>query len=178
MSGPYFGATTCYMAQAGGRGVAYEFWRRVEAERASRGWTKSELAQRTGVPISTLNRLRDSARAPYARTVNTVAKALGIDQVDAAKLAGIVPGEDEAVTEPVNDAVSNLDDLDDIDFEIEMIRGSDLPRSQKEAMIREAMRLRDRQRQERKAIEERQVAERRSQVETWIDLAGGTQPAT
>lgn len=175
MSGPYSPATTCYMAQDGGRGVAYEFWRRVEAERASRGWTKSELALRTGIPISTLNRLRDSSRAPYARTVNTLAKVLDIGQGEAFNLAGIVP--DQGALEAAQPADPTADDLDDIDFEIEMIRRSDLPRSQKEAMIREAMRLRDRQRDERKAIEERQLTERRSQVETWIELAGGTQPA-
>lgn len=173
MSGPYFPATTCSMAQAVGRGVAYEFWRRVEAERADRGWSKTELAQRTAIPISTLNRLQDSTRAPYARTVNKLADMLGIDREDAHRLAGIVPGEDEIPTERAD--VTQVD-LDDLDSEIEMIRQSALSRSQKEAMIREAMRLRDRQREERRAWEERQVVERRNTVGTWIELAGGTQP--
>lgn len=165
------------MALADGRGVAYEFWRRVEAERADRGWTKSELADRTGIPISTLNRLRDSTRAPYARTVNTLADTLGIKRDEAARLAGIVPGDDEPPNQRA-DAVPNLDDdLEDLDFEVEMIRGSDLPPRQKEAMIREAMRFRDQLLAERKEMEKRQRTRLRSQVETWIELAGGASPA-
>jgi hypothetical protein len=84
--------------------VAYALWARVEQERASKGWSKTELAdeatrkagsgQRIHRP--TIDNLRTSTRAPQPRIVNALADALGIDRTEAHQLAGIgAPAPDE-----------------------------------------------------------------------------------
>lgn len=54
------------------------------------GMTKTELRKRTGVARSTIDSWATQATPPQARTVNKVADALGIDRVEALRLAGIL----------------------------------------------------------------------------------------
>lgn len=73
------------------RGVAYDFWVRVQTEQARRGWNDSELHARSGIPRTTVDRLKKGKRAPQPNTVNSLAKALGIDLDEAHQLSGLVP---------------------------------------------------------------------------------------
>lgn len=164
MSRDVTGATTCYMAQQP-RGVAYDFWLRLENERVANNWAQVELARRAGVPTSTINRLRNSARPPYASTVNSLAEAAGIDLKEAHRLAGLIPADER-------EAQRAAEELDDFEGQIQAIRDSDLPRLAKDAVIREAQKLLDRQIAERVALEQRQ-AEEREQIQTWINIARG-----
>lgn len=86
MSGSGGRATTCYMTH---RGVAYELWTAVEDERLRRGWTKTELAERVGLPRTTLNNLEVSPKPPLPRTVHAIADALGWRREDAEVWAGL-----------------------------------------------------------------------------------------
>jgi transcriptional regulator with XRE-family HTH domain len=70
-------------------GPAYELWLRVERERVRRDWSQEELSRRTGIPPSTINRIR--TRGARTSTVNTLADVLGIDRIEAAQLAGLLP---------------------------------------------------------------------------------------
>jgi transcriptional regulator with XRE-family HTH domain len=72
-------------------GVALEFWKRVEQERIRRDWNQEQLWRESGIPPSTLNRLRTGTQPPRTRTVNALADALGIDRIEAAQLAGLIP---------------------------------------------------------------------------------------
>jgi transcriptional regulator with XRE-family HTH domain len=83
-------ATTSVMA-AGGQGVAYEFWVRVERARVARQMSKTELAELAGVSRPTIDRMETTTRAPVARNVHRIADALGIPREEAEQLAGLVP---------------------------------------------------------------------------------------
>lgn len=76
------------------RGVAYNFWVRVKAEQASRGWTDSELYRRSGIARNTIAGLQSRKRVEAA-TINALADALDIPQAEAHQLAGLVPAEDQ-----------------------------------------------------------------------------------
>lgn len=153
-----------------GSGVAYAFWERIEREQYAQGLTQREVVKRSGIPASTINNLKDSTRPPQPRIVHAIADALGIDRDEAAQLAG----RSQTPTPPAD----LDDDYDEVDFEIEMIRASNLPRTARESMIQEALRLRDRQASERRELRERQTRERRDQVAVWIDLARKANPST
>ena len=73
--------------------MAYPFWARVEDERATKGWNKAELAERVGLPRSTIDNLKTGTRAPQPRIVNALADAVGLDRAQAHQLAGIVPAK-------------------------------------------------------------------------------------
>lgn len=73
------------------QGVARPLWLRMEHERLRRRWSKSQLAQETGLPRSTLDRLETSSRPPQPRIVSTIAETLDIDAGEAFQLAGLVP---------------------------------------------------------------------------------------
>ncbi|SCL16509.1 DNA-binding transcriptional regulator, XRE-family HTH domain [Micromonospora pallida] len=113
---------TCYNLHMSERGVAYAFWLRVRSEQATRGWTDDELKERSGIARTTIDRLAKGKRPPLARVVNSLAKALDIDNDEAHRLAGRLPGEpDQAEGEPspaerrisAREAVLNDPDLND-----------------------------------------------------------------
>jgi transcriptional regulator with XRE-family HTH domain len=155
------------------RGVAYEFWLKIENERVTRNWTQVELAKRAGLPTSTLNRLKMSTRKPYASTVARLADALNLDRTEAARLAGIVPNDNTPdLDDPHPDDEDLLADIDAIN------QSEELPAGVKAAMIRELERIIDRQRRERADLARRQDAERREAVAGWLDIArSGIKPA-
>jgi hypothetical protein len=67
--------------------------------------------------------------------------------------------------------INGLDEVADLDFEIGMIERSDLPRGMKNAMIREAQRLRRQQLADQEALRQRQADERREEVGRWLRIA-------
>jgi hypothetical protein len=105
-------ATTCYVGIRG-TGIAYEFWLRVERERASRGMTKVDMwnamKARAGDGLtparSTIDNLRDSTRAPAPRIVKALADVLDIPWAEAQELAGLVPRSGSSEID-VRDAIS------------------------------------------------------------------------
>ncbi len=66
--------------------------------------TQAEIVERSGVPASTINRLRTSTRAPQPRVVHALADAVELDRDQAAQLAGLLPRTGDA-TVSVRDAV-------------------------------------------------------------------------
>lgn len=150
----------------GSDGGAANEWARYLREITSRpGWSVARLARDSGVHRSTIFRWLDGTdiKTVTVRSVRLIAEAAEDDIDRALRAAGSVLQHD--------------DETNDLDLEVEMIQNSDLLEDIKDAMIREAYRLRDRQAAERRALEERQAAER-EQIKTWIELAGGAQPAT
>ena len=69
--------------------MAYELWRLVEKERLNAGLTKLELAQRSGVARTTINRLRSGVEPPSVKTVHALADALHIDRERSEILGGL-----------------------------------------------------------------------------------------
>jgi transcriptional regulator with XRE-family HTH domain len=90
MSGMPSRATTSAVADSG-RGVAFDFWERINREMHAQEMTQTQLVERSHIPASTINNLRTSTRAPASRIVNALADALGIDREEAAVLAGRLP---------------------------------------------------------------------------------------
>lgn len=79
------------------RGIAYPLYARVERERVLRGWSATQLHKQTGVSRSTIANWAFQSQPPQASTVNAVADVLGIERVEALRLAGILtdPAEDD-----------------------------------------------------------------------------------
>jgi transcriptional regulator with XRE-family HTH domain len=69
---------------------AYGLYVRVQERLALTGMTKTDLRKKTGVARSTIDSWATQATPPQARTVNKVADALGIDRMEALRLAGIL----------------------------------------------------------------------------------------
>jgi transcriptional regulator with XRE-family HTH domain len=69
----------------------------VNRERALRGWSKTELSDRSGVARTTIDNWSTNPRTPTAEAVNAVADVLGVDRARAHVLAGIVAS---AASEP------------------------------------------------------------------------------
>jgi transcriptional regulator with XRE-family HTH domain len=90
------------------RGVPYPLWRRVEEIRKQRGWSKVELARRAGEagglghPLrrATYDNLATSSQVPQPWIVNALAAAVGIDLVEAHRLAKGL--DDDAPTVPAS----------------------------------------------------------------------------
>lgn len=154
------------------RGVAYAFWLDLERLRLDRGWTQVELAERAKVPRSTINRLKDSARPPYVKTVHKLADAVGLDRDEAVQLAGLKPAAE------VQPAIADL--RAELEREIQAIgESNDIPEPIKQAMIKEARRLAARQEAELQRFLDSQATERRDALDGWANIArGGTQMAT
>jgi transcriptional regulator with XRE-family HTH domain len=95
-----------------GSGVAYPFWRRIEDKRLERGWTKTELADRSGLPRSTYNDLQNTSRAPLPRIVHAYADAVGVPREEAEQLAGLRP-RTAGHSVDVRDAIASDDVLTD-----------------------------------------------------------------
>lgn len=75
--------------QFGSRPPAAPFHHRAEFERAKRGWTLVELAERSGVSRVTYHRLLTIPTPPFARTVQRLCEALGIPLTEGLRLAGL-----------------------------------------------------------------------------------------
>lgn len=153
----------------GSEGEPPNTWADYLRELVSRpGWSVARLARESGIHRSTIFRWMEGGEAKTitVRSVKLIAAAAGADVDTALRAAGAVLDPEE----PDND----------FDLQVEMIERSDLPASQKRAMIREAERLRQRQLAERKAFIERQTAEREQTIKTWLEIARGDnpQPAT
>lgn len=95
-----------------GSGVALPLWRRIEDERLSRGWTKTQLAEVSGLPRSTYNDLQNTSRAPLPRIVHAFADAVGLDRTEAEQLAGLRP-KNAGQTASVRDAIQASEVLTD-----------------------------------------------------------------
>lgn len=67
---------------------------------ALKGWTKAQLADRSGVSRPTVDNWRTNPKPPQARSVNAVADALGIPREHALRLAGVIAGPSEAERSP------------------------------------------------------------------------------
>ena len=75
---------------------AWPLWGRITEIRSERGWTWARLERELdGVSRSTIDKWKVAPRSPQASTVSKVARALGIDLVEALRLAGILPAEPE-----------------------------------------------------------------------------------
>ena len=59
-------------------GIAREIGARLKLHRLSKGWTQEELANRSGVALSTLKLLESSGRGSFQRLIR-VAVALGVE---------------------------------------------------------------------------------------------------
>jgi transcriptional regulator with XRE-family HTH domain len=81
-------ATTCTMSDSG-LPPAYKLWERVESERNQRGWSTTELQERSGVDRATIYRWQKSKRLPLAETVNALADAFGIPRRELLTVAGL-----------------------------------------------------------------------------------------
>ena len=92
------------------RGVAYPFYREVEARRIQMGIGKRELAARTGVARTTIAKLGSGSRPPTARTVHALAEAVDIEHAEAEMLAGLTPGGGIIRTASQHQSVANLRD--------------------------------------------------------------------
>lgn len=76
---------------------ARPLWDRIQFESATRGWSSVRLERETGVSRTTINKWKTQPRPPQAATVNTVAGVLGIDPVEALRLAGILPTDEPPI---------------------------------------------------------------------------------
>lgn len=74
---------------------ARPLWNLIQVETAKRGWSWTRLERETGIGRKTINNWRTQPRPPYADSVNAVARALDIDQMEALRLAGVIPSETE-----------------------------------------------------------------------------------
>jgi transcriptional regulator with XRE-family HTH domain len=89
---------------ASGRGVAYEFWERINRLLYERGLSQKWLVETAHVSAMTINRLKTQTRPPKAETVHALADAMGIDRDEAGILAG-------RLTPPSVDAEVSVRDL-------------------------------------------------------------------
>lgn len=148
----------------------------VNERRRAMSLSISAAARAAGIDRGTWTGIEKGTRETVEYNFARIERVLGwqpgtIDRI----MDGEDPGEG---TEPeeVRWVGSDLSP-DDIALEIEMIQKSQLPETIKRAMIREVGNLRDRQLQERENLPEKQAAERREQVKTWLRLSGDA-PAT
>lgn len=106
-------ATQSPVASSRERGVAYDFWARLEKERTALGWSKFELFERVRDHVgegpaparSTIDNLRTSSRPPQARIVNAIADVLGIPRDEAHILANLTDPPRERGSDDVRAAI-------------------------------------------------------------------------
>lgn len=144
-------------------------WARYLKEATDRpGWSVARLAREAEVDRTTIFRwIKGGGDRITIESVRRIADAIGDDLDDALRAAGGLPPKEETAEE------------DEIEFEIRMIQESDLPRRQKDDMIRYARSLQQRQQADRSALRERQRADRRAQIQALMDFArrrGGSDP--
>ena len=87
----------------------------VIEKRESLGWTQTELARRSGVPRTTVNRIESgTTKLPEADVRRKLAKALGVRHVDILVAAGeLSETEVLPVNDPSSEAVKRLAPLID-----------------------------------------------------------------
>src|SRR4051794_31731589 len=96
----------------GNAGVAYSLWRRIEDKRLELSWTKTQLSEAAGLPRSTFNDLERTTRPPQPRIVHAYADAVGLDRVEAERLAGLRPIDNGAgAGVSVREAIQRSDTL-------------------------------------------------------------------
>lgn len=92
------------MTGAGG-GVAYGLWERIDQELYAQGKSQRWLVAASGIPTTTINRLKVTKRRPAPHIVKALAATLGIAEEEAKALAGYGPTErltDEPAAPPVD----------------------------------------------------------------------------
>lgn len=104
-------ATSRYKRNVSDRAPAAPFHAAVMAALKTRGMTKSQLHQKSGVARSTLDTWKTQPRAPQPGTVLAVADALGIDRGEALRLAGVLADTKAAVE-------GTTVDLSDVDTDV------------------------------------------------------------
>lgn len=75
----------------------------VISEIALRGWTKTQLSERSGVSRPAIDKWQKNPRPPQAASVNAVADVLDIPRERALRLAGVIAAEPEAHPPPAPD---------------------------------------------------------------------------
>jgi transcriptional regulator with XRE-family HTH domain len=78
-------------AQGDNGGPARPLYERLMTVLALQGTKKIDLARKSGVARTAIDRLATQPRPPQAQTVHKLAAALGIDPVEALTLAGLMP---------------------------------------------------------------------------------------
>lgn len=156
--------------------------RRIVAARVARGMhNQKQFAQATGLSTRFLSDLENGKRTNYDQaSLTRVEQVLGwtdgsVDTV----LAG---GEPTRTTHSTDEHPGDEDEFADLELEVRMILELKLSDSDKQALIAEAWRLRERQLAARRRLEEQQATERRRLINTWMRRAqttnGNEQPAT
>ena len=82
-----------------------EVGRTVQAKRMMLGWSRGELAGRSGVSTSMVQRIEEGARNPSRETAQKLAGALGLNALELLRQAGRFPELKEA---PMDDAEREL----------------------------------------------------------------------
>lgn len=87
----------------------------IAERREELGWNQTELAKRSGVPRTTVNRIESGVtKLPEADVRRKLAKALGVRHVDLLIAAGeLAEDEVEVVEDPRSDAVKRIQPLMD-----------------------------------------------------------------
>jgi len=81
---------------------------------ALKGWTKTQLSERSSVSRTAIDKWRTNPRTPQAASVNAVADALGIPRERALRLAGIIgAGPPQQVPDDLVRAIMETGDLTD-----------------------------------------------------------------
>jgi transcriptional regulator with XRE-family HTH domain len=101
-------ATSRYKRNVSDRAPAAPFHAAVVEALKTRGMTKAQLHQRSGVARSTLDTWKTQPRPPQAATVLAVADALDIDRGEALRLAGVL-ADTKAVKEGTTVDLSDVD---------------------------------------------------------------------
>lgn len=161
-----FPIVSCKMDPMAGEQDWARLAKRVVAARVERGMNSREaLAKEGGFSTRFLGDIETGRRSNYdpaylARLEQALGWATGsVDSI----LAGGEPLRRDADEEPDSE----------LEYEIAMILRSDLPEAQKQAMASYARELQRRQRSELDALRERQAADRRSQLRTFMEIARG-----
>ncbi len=82
--------------------MAKAFVEWLDGELSTRGWSRAELARRSGVTESSLSLIYSGAREPGVRTCKSIAKALRIPEDTVYRMADLLdvkPNDDETVSE-------------------------------------------------------------------------------
>jgi transcriptional regulator with XRE-family HTH domain len=82
-------------------GGAAAFGRRLAALREARGWSKTELAKRSGLDPSSVSRLEAGERTPESGTVDALAAALAISPVERERLIASAGLRSAALNDPL-----------------------------------------------------------------------------
>lgn len=140
---------------------------RVVAARVARGMTtRDQLAQKGGFSTRFLGDVENARRTNYDPAyLARLEQSLGWET---GSVAAILAGG-----EPIHphSGTGDEEDFADLELEVRMILGWDLPDTAKQAILAEALRLRERQIRARRTFDEQQARERRQMVSRWLDQA-------